>query len=78
MSLRMGKITRTQVFNVGTGQGEMSLFSSEFLESSSKALKCIKALILRQWAALGLEGGVFLSLRDMIVPLSTGVSVHFC
>lgn len=36
MSLRMGKITRTQVFNVGTGQGEMSLFSSEFLESKGQ------------------------------------------
>lgn len=36
MSLRMGKITRTQVFNVGTGQGEMSLFISEFLESKGQ------------------------------------------
>lgn len=36
MSLRMGKITRTQLFNVGTGQGETSLFSSEFLESKGQ------------------------------------------
>lgn len=41
MSLRVGKITRTQVFNVGTGQGgkeraALSLFSSEFVGSKGQ------------------------------------------
>lgn len=43
MSLRVGKITRTQVFNVGTGQGgkervALSLFSSEFVGSKVKRM----------------------------------------